>query len=656
MAKGTSGRLVIDDLTGGRNGYDPPWALANNQCVEADNIEFFKSKLGRKIGGAQPIAITFSAGGPFAAPIGFMFRHVPGIDDTAAELWAYDGTIWGRMAAATTFAAPTFKDASTATFATDVSGASINSHLMLAYKSAVARMHVWDGSTVRRSGLAATGAPTAADGGGGGAYAAVLRYYRQRSTRQSGGITIGRSEPSASVAFTPSGANLNATVTQATVINEGETHWEVEASIDNITFYRIATVVIATTTYADTALTTTYNTNPLSAATGTYTLQKPYKFIAADQNRVLGSGSYTTTDKQSRVEISAVIGSLDVADEERVDTTTNYFLDFDESDSGAITGLGGPILGSFFVFKWKQVWRLTPTGNTSQPFRADAISKTIGAVTHRSIVKGEDKDGNPALYWMSHRGPYRWSVNGLEYLGRNVEDILINIGSFITDTQLAHSLYHNDKRQVWFWVTTGFVTLGGKNIYAYKLVVFDVVNECWTTISSGAGAGAYASVMFSLTIAAAMSTKLKPYFALMQVDGSFNWVVEINIADNGTTITTGGNASTFFANVTTKAYEVGGPGYFGAVRDAQVVADTSAGTTIECVVKPDFSGATSKSGTALLTPTAFSELVQSKRFEDTSLSGFQFYQWQVGDITAGTTKAWSLGRLVIPTEQHESLS
>lgn len=458
MAASAFTRIVFNDLSGGRNGVDPPYALGPRQCPDAVNVEWWRTRFASRRNGGAAITLTFSAGGPFAGQIVTLLRHVPGADETLAELWAFDTTgVVGRMAGATTFSAPTFLDAFTGNL-WDISGASINGHLELAYKSAQARNHVWDTATVRRCGLAASAAPTAADGGGAGAYAAIQRYYRQRYTVQSSGVTIRRSEPSPSVAFTPSGANANATVTKAAAITEGETHWELEVSLDNVTFYRLATTVVGTTTYADSAATTTYNTNPLSATTGTYTLQKPYKYLAADQNRILGFGSYTTTDKQSRIEFSAVIGSLDVGDEERVDTTTNYFLDLDENDSGAAVGLQGPILGSFIAFKFKEMAQLTPTGETALPYRVDFISKSVGAVTDRAIVRGEDADGNPCLYFMSIRGPYRWGVKGLEYIGHNIEDLILGptsqIYSVAGDNRLAHTLYYADKRQVWFFFTT----------------------------------------------------------------------------------------------------------------------------------------------------------------------------------------------------------
>jgi hypothetical protein len=650
------GRLVIDDLTGGRNGYDPPEALAKNECADAVNVDWFRSPFGRKRNGGTDVDLTFSSGGPFGGPIWTLQKFVPASNLGNAELWAFDNTgIVGRLKGGILWVVPTFKDAPTATasgLGVDIEGANINNKLALAYQSAVARMHGWDpgvSASVRRFGLAATVAPTAANGGGAGT--AVLRYYRQRSTVQVAGITIRRSEPSASVAFTP-GAN-GVTVTQAAVINEGETHWEVEASVDGITFYRIATVAIATTTYLDNAATTTYNANPLSAITGTYTLQKPYKFIAADQNRMLGFGSWTSTDKQSRIEFSAVIGSLDVGDEERVDTTTNYYIDLDEADSGAASGLAGPVLGSFFAFKFYQIWRLTATGTPSQPFRADAISKNVGAITQRAIVVGEDENGDPCLYFMSHRGPYRWGTNGLDYIGKGVEDLILGPTSTIyvtgQDNRLAHCIYHRDKRQVWFWVTTASGAFTGSR----ACLIYHIPTNSWSRFL-GNDSGTFpnsiekqgASMMFANTVGSVMSMDNKPYGSYVGGAGAkiIKW-------DDSTSTTDVGDQ--FQGYVRTRAYEVGGPSQDAEVTDAQLVGVGS--SQINVLTVPDFGASPSKGGTAFSFAPVGSEPRVIRRAEDTTLSGAQFYQWLVGDYPSPSVATWNIDRLVVGTKSHESL-
>lgn len=638
---------VIDDLRGGRNGYDPPWAIRDNECADAVNVDFYQSRCGRKRGGCTAATATFSAGGPFN-DITSLFRHVPSTDETAAELWGFDDSnpmVIGRSAAAATFAAPTLKDASTGgiTDGAAVTAASINGKLLITYKTAVNRLHVWDGATVRRTGIAAPSVSTAADTGVG-TYAATIRYYRNRSTVQSGGVTLRRSEYNASFAFMPSGTGTAARITLGAGSSEGDTHFEIEASTDNITFYRITTITVGTATYDDSAATTSYSSNPLSAVTGFYTLQKSYKFIAADQNRVLGFGSNTATDKQNRLEISAVIGSSDISDEERVDTSgTNYYLDFDENDSGPPTGIKGPIAGSFFVFKTRQVWQLTPTGNTAQPYRADAISKTFGAIHHKSIERGEDQQGNTALYWMSHRGPWRWTVQtGAEYIGHGIEDLILGptdtiaLAPSFTNGAVAHTLFYPDKRQVWFWWSS---TLGS-DAFPYNLAIYDIVTGGWSRVPNGDSlANCACSAIFSATRGASMSLDLKPYVSFV---GTFVVGPKLRKADTGTDDAGG----TFKAYVITKAFEPGGPGFYGDVGDSTLLAKAATGITITDTVTADF-GLQTQTGTALLTASG-AETRITKKLEGSALGGdVIFVQHQIGDAAAASN-GWNLDRIVTP--------
>jgi hypothetical protein len=463
---------------------------------------------------------------------------------------------------------------------------------------------------------------------------------------QVAGVTVRRSEPSPSVAFTPGGGNANATVTQATVINEGETHWEVEASTDNATFYRIATVVIGTTTYADAAATSTYSSNPLSALTGVYTLQKPYKFIAADQNRMLGLSSWTSTDKQSRVEISAVIGSSDIGDAERVDTSAvNSYIDFDENDSGVPTGLGGPVLGTFFVFKDRQTHQLTPTGQPSQPYNQLCLSKHIGALHHLAITVGEDANGNPALYWMSHVGPYRWTINnGMEYLGRNVEDFVLT-GTKINlaaTTSVARVVYYADLRQVWYWWATG--SSNDCNVCFF----YDLITGGWSRVpSTDALANVRCAVMFANTLGSSMSYDLKPYVGQAQAVNRL-WKCNTGTDDNGTK---------FQAYLTTKAYEPGGPGFFGSVGEPTLLAQAMAGVSITDIVIGDF-GAQIMPGVVDLSPTSQgqSETRISKPILGAGLAGnLRFVQHQIGDGQAASSQ-WTLERLIVPFSRAQSVS
>jgi len=639
-------RLVIADLRGGRNGFDPPWAIRDNECVDAVNVHWYGgARLAKRRGGSSSTLTVFSSGGPFTGTISSLFRHLPSPDQTLAELWTVDDAatnVVGRMAGGTTFSAPTLKDAPTGN-GWDWTAVSINGLNVLAYKSAQARLHCWDGSTVRRMGLAATAAPTAANAGSG-SYAATLRYYRQRSTVQVAGVTVRRSEPSASVAFTPDGSHLNATVTQATVINEGETHWEVEASTDNATFYRIATVVIGTTTYADSAATSSYSSNPLSALTGVYTLWTSVKFVAADQNRLLGLADYTSTNKQCRLYISAVLGSSDIGDVERIDNSAvNSYIDFDENDSGIATGLAGPVFGTFFVFKDRQTWQLTPTGQPSQPYQQLKISPRIGALHHLGIAVGEDNAGNPALYWMSHVGPYRWSVNGLEYIGRNVEDFTLT-GTTINlsaTKSVARTIYYPDLRQVWFWWATG--SSNDCNVCFF----YDIVTGAWSRVpSTDPLANVRCAVMFANTLGTSMSLDLKPYFGQAQAVNRL-WKGNTGTDDNGTK---------FQGYVITKAYEAA-PGFYQSSGDPVLIAQAAAGVSITDTVIGDF-GAQVGTGKVDLSPVSQGrgETRVSQRIKGAAFAGgTQFIQHQLGDA-APASGQWTMERLVVPFKRNDAVS
>ncbi len=647
-------RYVFSDFRGGRNAMDPPWAIGDTQVADAINVEWYQTRLGRKRNGIEQVAGVTGLGN-----LTNLYRHVPGIDEGAAELWAVDaGTprLFGRMAAATNFTIVTLKDAFTGVAPwTDIEFASISAKLIVAGLTAQNRLHLWDGTTVRRAGLIAPAAPTVADSAVGGAYAAILRYYRVRWTEQVGGITIRRSEPGPSQSFTPNGGFTAAIVTRPAAATETETHWEVEVSLDNVTFYRIATVILATTTYSDSAATTTYNLSPLSQLTGTYTLQQSYRFIAADQNRLIGFGSFTSTDKQSRLVYSAVLGSLDVSDIERVDTTVGWYADLDEMDSGIPTGLAGPIYGTFFAFKERQVWQGTPTGNVDKPYDWKALSKTIGAISQQSIVKGEDAHGNPALYWMSKRGPYRWSVlNGLEYIGYGIEDLILGP----TDTialavrsigPTAHALFYPDKRQVWWWITTAAsVVLGGGPPEGYIVATYDTASGGWARMSVVTDAFMVCSTMFAKTLGAVMSQDFKPYMGQPSVTPTLN----LYRGDTGISLAR--------AYVVTKAIEPGGPGRFGEVGDAVLLTGTTTFTvpqvTLTVTTIGDFSAAnvTASGVTGLLTKIASETQIQ-QRVVGSGLGQVQFVQYEIGDSSGGGTRAseFNLGRMVVPIGPHD---
>ena len=506
------------------------------------------------------------------------------------------------------------------------------------------RLHLWDGYTVRRAGLATPSAPTAANTGAG-AYAATLRYYRVRWVQQSGGVAVRRSEPGATVSFTPSGGGTAARVTQPAVANEGETHWEVEGSADNVSFYVLSTVAIATTTYDDSTAPASYSTGTnLSPVTGTYTPQRSYRFIASDQGRLLGFGSWTQTNRQNDIEVSSVIGSLNVGDAERLDTTSTYRYTLDENDSGAPTGLRGPVFGNFYAFKFRQFWELAPTGLTSNPYRRTPISKTIGCVQRGASCVGEDTQGNGALYFFSHRGLYVYGVGGLRYLGKGIEDYVlgptatINLGA---TNVIAWVCYYPFKRQVWVgWAT-------GSSNDPNQTAIFDITSNGWSRVPTGDKlANIRCAHLFSNTIGTTMSLDLKPYVA------SATTATALSKGDTDGQTSDGG--TTFQAYILTRPVEPGGPGFNGTVGDPLLTAQVSTGVTITATVIPDFDATFTKTGTATLTA-ANAETRVSNRLEGMALTSAQFVQYQVGDASA-IANSWNLDRLVVTYVQNESVS
>lgn len=638
-------RLAIADLRSGRNGVDPPQAMSDSHCAEALNVHWFNATFGRKRAGTA--ATTLTSG--FTGKVSALYRHVPTTDETVAELWGADDSGTPevkRLTGGTAWAAPTLKDAPTGN-GWEFVFASFNGLLYIAYQSAVNRLHVWDPvlNKVRRTGLAVMAVPTVANQGGG-AYAPVLRYYRTRATEQRATITVRRSEYSTSVAFTPGGGGASARVTQGTVPNEDETHWEVEASTDNVTFYRIATVAIGTTTYDDSALTTTYATNPVSATTGTYTLQKSYRYLAVDQGRLLGFGSFTATDPQNRVEFSAVLGSSDIGDGERV--PTGNYQGLDENDSGPATTLKGPINGSFFAGKYRQFWKLTPSGNVATPYNVLALSKVIGPVSDAATVIGEDETGNPAIYFQTFRGPYRWGLRGIEYIGKVIEDRTIGANGGVSlnlaaTKVVAHTRWYPDKRQVLFWFATsanndpneGAIFGVGRTPPYYGGYGTEPGEPSRWSRFDGGMAAARCSVLFANTIAAAMSRDLKPYI------GASTTANTIGKTDTGTQ----DFSVSYQGYLDTKVYQPWGDGFSGTVMAGELIAATSTGVTLTVTTTGDF-GAQSVSDTVTLTAAGTETRIQKRIGAGMALANLQVVQFRIGDASAANT-AWQIDSLIV---------
>jgi hypothetical protein len=493
-------------------------------------------------------------------------------------------------------------------------------------------------------GRATPAAPTAADSGAG-SYAATARRYRVRWTKRVGSVTVMRSEPSASLSFTPSGGGTAARVTRPTLPGEVETHWELEAAEATGLFYLIATTAVATTTYDDSADPVTYQDGTESADAGLYTNWTSVKYLLTDGNRLLGAGSWESSGKNNRVYFSPVLGTLDVGDDERVTNTTDQknYIDINENDGGFITGLAGPLQGSIYVFKYRQIWKLVPTGQLASPYRTFQISPRVGAINQKSILDAQDYLGNPAIYFLSQRGPCRVGVEGLEYLGRDVEDIwrTVNIGA---TGVVGFGIYHPDKNQVWWWVATG------SSNSPDTLIVFDImqgkaadgerVRGGWSKFT-GEIAEARCAVMFSNTLGATMSRDLKPYIGSSDSTALMLKADTTDQTDNGTA---------FQAYIRSRPYTPAELATNFGFQEGYLVGKAASGVTVRLTVIKNM-GTESITSDVLLTPDA-SETYMLKKFDAEQLSEAWCAQIQLGDGSA-VASAWTLEGFLVPVMVQE---
>lgn len=625
--------IILSDLTGGRNGTDPPHAMPENQCVEALNVDWYQTTFARKRGGAAAFTIT---GVTFAGVISTALTHTPAADDSKRELWLIDATpTVGRTSASTTFSSPTLKDAISGTTQT-IHGASLNGKLFLSYDSAVDRLHVWDTSTVRRVGMATPAAPTAADTGSG-SYAATARNYKVCYIEKSGSDIIRRSEPSALVAFTPSGSGTAARVTKPAAVSEGETHWELYGAADAI-YVLLATTVVGTTTVDDSTAPASYLGDAIPVASANV-VPVSWKYLVSDGNRLLGAGSWETGNKNNRVWFTPVLGSSDVGDDERIPNTTSQknFIDIDENDGDVITGFGPALSGQVLVFKRRSTWALVTTGISTAPFRRFSVSGSIGCIAQKSVLVAPDENGDAAVYWMSAKGPYRLGTSGLQFMGRDNEDVWLTMNLDAT-TVICHGVSFVDKHQVWWWLSTG------ANNDPDTLMVFDTelgrldelgfVRGGWSKFD-GNLASARCSVAYASSIAASAPTRSVPCLGQHGAAARF-WHADTGTADAGTA---------FKATVKTGLVIPWGLGRNGAVSESHLLAKASAGVTITQTIDRDY-GLQTRTSTALLTA-AGSETRVQKQFEGSSMADAGVVQFQVGDASAASN-TWQLDALIVP--------
>lgn len=442
---------------GGLNNTDSPSAVGEDQIVDGENVEWRSSSCGERRRGAE--AVTMSDFGALEDQdrITFLHRHLPTDNPAESELWAL-----GVLAEASatlvkvgdSAATVTPIDAIDATIPAqyEMDGQTLHGKLFLAYKSAEDRLHVYDGSTLRRAGLAAPGVPTVADTGDAGGYA-TLRYFRVRAVVISGSTVTRRSEPSAEVAFVPNGAFDGAVITKpVSMPGEGETHWEIEASVDNIDYYVLAQVAVATGTYEDnTAFDDGYTSGDLSDTIGEYTVPHSARYLGADEDRLLMLGSHEDPTKSSRFSWTPVYGDLTgVSNDERIPLESVNFLDLDGFEGGPGTGLSGQVNGYTYAFKQSHIYKLVRTGIRRRAYDHFPISKSRGAI-EGSIGTGLDEMGRACVLFADPAvGPCLIGANGLQTCGTDILTTWARVN--LDATIVCRNVYYPTARQWHLWL------------------------------------------------------------------------------------------------------------------------------------------------------------------------------------------------------------
>ena len=539
------------------------------------------------------------AGAAGAAVVG-LWRHTPTDDVTADELWALDefgrfhryvsgswtrADVYNKYAGAfddgvdryyvnaTSLHGKFFITAKSAPFGYDENFTTAITGAASPFTSALTptytkdRLLVWDGTGLRLSGIdAPRDALGAADSGGAGAMTGARAYRYRYIVRDSNNIVIRRSEPSAAVAFTPDAAHASVTVTKEAArtfydvgstiaaafvkATNGETHWEVEEAVDwnttllTGTFYRIATVAIATLTYADslTVAQVTADETLLSEAVGEYAPLRSARHVVVDDDRILVgatkdtnvlTGSVGTDD--SAVSWTPVEADDGVGNDERVPATITTTINLDGKAGGNIRAMLSGEHGVVHVFKATRFYRLIRTGQDSDAYDPIAESRTYGALPNTATT-GFDATGNVAIYAVDPTvGLYRLGANGLELLmDRKVRRTWRRRNTTADPVRL---LSYRDRGQLWVWCALDAATVPD------RLFVFDR-----RTSSFSYHDGNLAAIL-SCTLYPDSTGILRPFLGSSRVNA-------VQRADTGSS-----DDSTYYRGyVTTKQFLLGGLG------------------------------------------------------------------------------------------------
>lgn len=399
---------------------------ASQQVLEADNLGFLTDAFMTLRNAFTEVDLTDSG---FTGEVQWMGRHVT--NDGDEEIWAaannsgtvacarFAGGVWSPVSLSDTPAAASLSQMHSVTF---------NGKLYLAYDSGSNRLHVWDGTQVRRVGLSKPSAPTVADTGAG-AYAATARRYRVAFRIKDGDDIVVQSELSNAVEFTPSGSGTAARVTKPTTVDSA-THWVVYGLVSTSgdtydLFEELSEIAVGTTTYDDSTAPADYDGDAPPELSSNIPPPSA-KFLATDATRLIMAGAWETSGsavetvpRANRVWFSRPLDATDFGDDEVV--PDGLWLDI--GDAGPVTGLGATYT-DVYAFKLGSTHKLVPTQDPEAPFTRVLISENFGAVGQRCIANGETEDGYSAIFFADDHAAYRLAYGAVipysEPVGRDM--------------------------------------------------------------------------------------------------------------------------------------------------------------------------------------------------------------------------------------------
>lgn len=633
--------FLISSLRGGLN-EDAPISIADDQVTVASNIEWVLSPLGERRKGAVAIDLTGSGIETYSR-VTWAHRHLPTTDLRDAQLWLLgvldgapdtlklvykDATGWHTVAQT---------DAIDPDYAHQVVGQSLHGKLFLAYKSSVDRLHVWDGTSLRRTGLAEPAAPAVANTGAG-SYAGT-RYFRVRYVTVSGTTVLRRSEPSDATTFAPSGTGASARITKPAAISEGETHWEVEESTDASSFYRIARVAVGTTTYDDSiafaALASTSGV-VLSADAGDYSLIPSVRYLACEQDRLMGAASFEDEALASRVMWTPVNGDPGDGNDERLELDTDPFKDLDNYDGGGITGLIAAVNGYVFAAKFSHLYQLSRSGLRTKAYDDVALTKERGAI-EGSMVAALDNTGNPMLFAVDPDiGPFRFGPRGVEPCGLDLAQTFdtVNLNANVP----CRAVYFAEKKQVHWFLATGASDAPDTRIVLHTRFMREAADGMrggWA-VWDGPSAAALAACSFAVNVDDMSSGASKVLAPIVCVEGDgLVWLTDEGDDDNGTD---------YFARIVTKPYVHASLRQF-EIKEGSIMAKATVGATIDAAVIADFGRFSKPVAGISLAPVA-SETRVVRKLDNLSLAECRAFQIEIEDPAAPGAQ-WQLEQLFL---------